>query len=289
MASMLSVQSDSVSGTALRTRLLLCDLDGVVWLAHQPITGAAEAIAAVRSTGCEVRFVTNNSTLPATQVAAQLAAIGIPAEGAVLGSAAAAAAMMRPGERVFVCGEAGLREAVAATGAVVLETSEGTTAVPPCEVAYDTVVVGLDRGFTYATLVQVAAAVRSGARFIATNGDPTYPTAHGLVPGAGSIVAAVAAAAGREPIWAGKPHQPMADLALMAMAAADPPIRPAEVLVVGDRHSTDGGFAHRLGARFVRVRSGVADDQPVEGIPVWAEVADLAAVADLVVAEAQVD
>lgn len=272
-----------------RVRLVLCDLDGVVWLAHQPIPGAADAIASLRAAGCAVLFVTNNSTVPASEVAEQLASCGVPATDAVLGSALAAAAMVRPGERVLVCGEAGLRDAIAATGATVLDPGGGDEMPGRADVATcDTVVVGLDRSFSYARLAHVAAAVRSGARFIATNGDPTYPTPHGPVPGAGSIVAAVAAAAGREPIWAGKPHQPMADLVGAAMAAADPPIQPAEVLMVGDRYSTDGGFAHRLGVRFVRVRSGVDDDIPTPGIPVWAEVADLTGVADLVCAGGQV-
>lgn len=265
-----------------RIRLVLCDLDGVVWLAHQPIPGAAEAIASLRAAGCVVLFVTNNSTVPAAQVAAQLASCGIPAEDSVLGSAAAAATMVRPGERVLVCGEAGLSEAIAGAGAIVLDPAMGEDLDRLDAITCDTVVVGLDRHFSYLRLANVAAAVRSGARLIATNGDPTYPTPHGPVPGAGSIVAAVAVAAGREPIWAGKPHQPMADLARAAMAAADPPIHPAEVLMVGDRYSTDGGFAQRLGVRFVRVRSGVADDEQVPGMPVWAEVADLAEVAELV-------
>ncbi len=40
---------------------VLCDLDGVVWLAHQPIAGSVDAIAALRAGGRRVLFVTNNS------------------------------------------------------------------------------------------------------------------------------------------------------------------------------------------------------------------------------------
>ena len=57
----------------------------------------------------------------------------------------------------------------------------------------DAVVTGLDPNLTYLRLAAAADCVRAGARFIATNRDPVYPTERGLRPGAGSIAAALEA------------------------------------------------------------------------------------------------
>ena len=57
---------------------VLCDLDGVVWLAHQPIPGSVDAIARLRASGRRVVFVTNNSSAVVAAQEEALAAIGIP-------------------------------------------------------------------------------------------------------------------------------------------------------------------------------------------------------------------
>jgi 4-nitrophenyl phosphatase len=112
------------------------------------------------------------------------------------------------------------------------------------------------------------AAVRAGARFVATNADATYPTPEGLIPGAGSILAAVATGAEAEPEVAGKPNRPTAD----AIAA----IVPAGELrvMVGDRPSTDGALATQLGIPFALVFTGVT---PPDRIPAGTDAAATAA------------
>src|SRR5262245_57266103 len=153
-------------------RFVLCDLDGVVWLARHAIPGAPDAIARLRATGRRVLFVTNNSySLVADQEAA-LAAIGVPATGDVVTSAQAAAHLVEAGETVLVCGGPGLREAIVAHGGHAV--SEG---------AADAVIVGFDRAFDYERLRIASEAVRNGARLLATNDDATYPTPEGPIPG----------------------------------------------------------------------------------------------------------
>jgi ribonucleotide monophosphatase NagD (HAD superfamily) len=110
-------------------------------------------------------------------------------------------------------------------------------------------VVGWHREFDLARLARAADAARAGARLIGTNEDATLPTADGLLPGAGAILAAVACASGVTPEVAGKPHAPMR--ALVAER-----VGPVAVMV-GDRPSTDGALAAALGARFGLVLSGV--------------------------------
>lgn len=233
-----------------RVRTVLCDLDGVVWLARQAIPGAAEAIASIRSTGRRVVFVTNNSVATEAVLVDALGAIDVPAEGDVVSSAMAAAGLLEEGARVLVAGESGILEAVERRGCTAVP-NDGSRA--PEDV--DAVLVGLHRDFDYGRLARASTAVREGARFIATNDDATFPTPTGLDPGGGSIVAAVATAAGVDPVIAGKPHPPMADIIaeMLGTVGSAPP----DLLMVGDRPSTDGRFAETLGCPYALVRTGV--------------------------------
>jgi 4-nitrophenyl phosphatase len=126
----------------------------------------------------------------------------------------------------------------------------------------DAVIVGFHLDFDYDRLRAAAGAVRRGARLIGTNDDATYPTSTGEIPGGGAILAAVAYAAGVEPTVAGKPFAPMAG-AVRALVGDGPHV------MVGDRPSTDGAFARRLGATNVLVLSGVTppDRVPTEPAP----------------------
>jgi 4-nitrophenyl phosphatase len=249
--------------------VVLLDLDGVVWLAHQPIEGSVDAIARLRAAGARVLFVTNNSASTIAQQEAALAAIGIPAVGDVLTSALAAAVLVEPGDRVLVCGGAGVVEAVEARGCTVV--ADG-----PC----DAVMVGFHRDFDYEGLRRAAGAVHGGARLIGTNDDPTYPTPGGPIPGGGAILAAVSVGSGAAPIVAGKPYGPMADLVRLTVGAE----AAAAAVMVGDRPSTDGRFATELGCRYAQVWSGVtAAGTAVDPAPAIVA-ADLAAVADRLLA-----
>jgi HAD superfamily hydrolase (TIGR01450 family) len=221
---------------------VLLDLDGVVWLSHEPIPGSVEAVAALRAGGHRVLFVTNNSASRLADHERALAAIGIDAVGDVLSSAMAAAHLVGSGERVLVCGDAGVREAVEARGAVVVDDGD-------C----DAVVVGFHRSFDYEGLRHAATAVMRGARLIGTNDDATYPTPDGPIPGGGAILAAVRVASGSVGEVAGKPHRPMVDL--VRAVIGDEAARGA--LMVGDRPETDGLFARELGCRYAQVWSGV--------------------------------
>lgn len=247
---------------------VLCDLDGVVWLAHQPIPGSPQAIARLREAGHRVLFVTNNSSARVAEQEAALGRIGIPAVGDVLTSAMAAAQLLQPGETALVCGSVGIVEALEARGVRVAD--EGPV---------DAVVVGWHRDFDYDGLRRAATAVLRGARLIGTNDDATYPTPDGPIPGGGSILAAVSTAAGVPAVVAGKPHVPMAELVRSVVGAAGS----EAAVMVGDRPSTDGLFARQLGCRYAHVHSGVtpagATFEPVADIVA----ADLSGVADVIV------
>lgn len=237
-------------------KVVLCDLDGVVWLAHEPIRGSVEAIRQLRDRGTRVMFVTNNSFSTTQEQHDALGLIGLESRGDLVTSSMAAASIIEPHWRVLVCGGAGLREEVGrvAREVVVAHENKGDSA------RFDAVVVGMHREFNYDVLSMALTALDDGAVLIGSNADPTYPTPRGPSPGGGSILAAIATASGREPIVTGKPADPMAQL----VRSLCPDIDPGSMLMVGDRPDTDGAFATTIGCRFGLVLSGVT--QSAEGL-----------------------
>ena len=238
--------------------VVVLDLDGVLWLGDQPLGGAADAVARLRAGGVPVRFLTNNSSLTLSAYVAKLADMGVPAgPDEILTSAIAGAHLLAgqltPGARVLVVGEDGILEALRANGLTPVVAG-------PC----DAVIVGICRHFDYALCDRASAAIRAGAVFVATNSDATYPAPHGLVPGAGAIIAAVATAAGRDPVVAGKPNPPTVELLRARIAAAG--LDPAAGVMVGDRPTTDGGLAAALGWPFGLVRSDVSSTRGEGGV-----------------------
>jgi HAD superfamily hydrolase (TIGR01450 family) len=226
------------------------DLDGVVWLADQPIVGAAAAVARLRAAGEPLAFVTNNSLPTRADVEAKLRAQGIDPGDDVVTSSMAAAELVEPGERALLVGGAGIDEALRARGVEIVTRGPA-----------DVVVVGINPNFDYQMMTVASGAIRGGARLLATNDDATYPTPDGPIPGGGAILASIVTASGVRPIVAGKPHAPIADLVRAKLGANG--------ICVGDRPDTDGGFAVALGYRFGLVLSGVTgpSDLPVEPAP----------------------
>lgn len=252
----------------MSARVVLLDMDGVVWLAHREIRGASAAVATLRAAGTTVGFVTNNSFSTRADLIGHLAAIGIDAGPHLFTSAMAASMVVDPGARVFLCGGRGLAEELERVGAevVVAHENRGVDRV-------DAVVVGLHREMDYGTVSDAARLVRHGARFIASNADPVYPTPDGPVPGGGTVVAAIETASGIAPLVTGKPHRTMVDLVESSLGRLDT----GDVWFVGDRADTDGGFAGALGCRFAHVLSGTES----EGDPTADLIAaDLASVVD---------
>ena len=231
--------------------VVCCDLDGVVWRGDEPIPGAGAAISELRQAGFRVVFVSNNSSQPVKEVAAKLRATGAPASTEdVITSAVSAAALLasalEPGAPVLACAGRGVVEALEEAGLRPVTRPPATA-----------VVVGLHRDFDFDELDRASAAVRSGARFVATNLDATYPVSGGMIPGSGAIAAAVATAAGRAPEVAGKPERPMADLIRRRFGSKG--------VVIGDRPSTDGALAVALDWQFALVLSGVTQREARPG------------------------
>jgi phosphoglycolate/pyridoxal phosphate phosphatase family enzyme len=231
---------------------ILFDLDGVLYLGSRPIRGAAEAVAALREAGKRIVFVTNNSSRTPREVAAHLERVGVQADpdDVETSSHATADLLTRNGVRsAFVMGEEGIRSALSQAG-IELRDGEPDRA--------DAVVIGFDRGATYAAIRTATLLVSRGADLVATNADASFPAADGTAwPGAGALLAAVETASGRRAEVVGKPNAPVLEAALRRAGGGRP-------LLVGDRLDTDIAGAGRLGWDSALVLTGIGTRDQIE-------------------------
>jgi 4-nitrophenyl phosphatase len=223
---------------------LVIDMDGVLYVGDEPLPCLPEFIAFLRRHLDGFMLATNNSTLSPRQYAAKLERMGVeiaPAEIMTSGTAAAyfLAQQYPAGTRVHVFGEDPVRESMVEQGFVLADD------------AADVVVATMDRQVTYDKMTRAALLIRRGARFFATNLDPTRPTEEGLVPGTGAMVAAIEVGSGVKPIAIGKPEPTMYQIALAQLGA-----HPETTAALGDRLDTDILGGERAGLTTILVLSG---------------------------------
>lgn len=236
-------------------RALLIDMDGVLWVGKQALPGVAAFFAFLKGQNIRYVLVSNNATRRADYAITRMNELGVQvAPERVLTSAEATPRWIRSKmpqvKRACVVGENALVESL---------REAGIESVPANA---DVVVVGLDRQVNYEKLKRAALEIRRGAQFIATNTDRTLPTEEGLIPGAGSLVAALAAATDVEPLVIGKPARPMFELALEIAGAA-----PQETAMLGDRLDTDIDGAAQMGLKTIMVLTGVSTRAEAEQNP----------------------
>ena len=251
----------SISEPAETPRLVALDLDGVVWRGSEVLPGAKEALEDALRRGLDLRYVSNNSTAHRQTVSERLEAAALPAGvDRVFTSGFACGSWLKQraaeGSPVMVVGEQGLVRELREAGFDAFHVMETRERPGKPEQVAAAVVVGMDRTFTYQSLAAAQAALGEGALFLATNTDATFPTPDGLAPGAGSLVAAVAAAAECEPTLVGKPG-----LALAETLATVTGIPASETLFVGDRLSTDIAMAKEAGMVAALTLTGVTTDE----------------------------
>lgn len=250
-------------------RLVIFDLDGVVYRGRRPVEGAASLAGALRHAGVLVRFATNNSMATRATYVERLSEMGIEASrDEIVTSTSATIDHLRahlPGvRRVMAVGAAGMLDELHGAGFEATAAADATEPGydgGPLGVSYDAVIAGLDPAFDYRRLAAASTALRAGARFIATNADLRYPTAAGFLPGAGSMVAALRAASGVEPLVIGKPEPGIFQAILERAGVAQ-----GQALAIGDNPDSDMVAAHRAGIASILVLTGVADATSAAGL-----------------------
>jgi 4-nitrophenyl phosphatase len=254
--------------------LLLVDLDGVVYRGADPVPGVAAVLMARANAGDDVVYVTNNSMHYRADYVTRLTDLGAPvAADRIVSAPRATALYLRERHpdvrRVLAVGASGLDRELRDVGLEVVNAGhvaermakEGLDGVGAAG-SPQAVVAGVDPQLTYLRVAAAADCVRAGARFIATNRDPVYPTERWLRPGAGSVVAAIEVASGVTPVTIGKP-EPL----LMEEAAHAVGRDPREAYVIGDGLVTDLPAATAVGARTILMLTGVTTGAALEALP----------------------
>ncbi len=228
---------------------LIIDMDGVIYRGSQPLPHAAEFIRFLQKNGIEFVFATNNSTKTREMFAEKLAKMGINVSPKrIITSSYATALYLKAREkhgRAIVIGEDGVIEETRRIGWEVLPPEEWRMATH--------VLVGMDRKLTYEKLKAGTLAINNGAKFIATNSDVNFPSEEGLIPGAGSMVAALEAASGKKAFVVGKPNHPYIEVLKNVLGDG-------EYWMVGDRTDTDMMLGRKIGAKNVLLLTGVATE-----------------------------
>ncbi|MFL5887115.1 MAG: HAD-IIA family hydrolase [Thermoleophilaceae bacterium] len=243
------------------------DMDGVLVREEQAVPGADRFLARLRETGTPFLVLTNNSIYTRRDLSARLRLSGLEVpEEAIWTSALATASFLedqRPGGTAFVIGESGLTTALHESGYTMTERSP------------DYVVLGETRTYSFERITQAIRLVVDGARFIATNPDPTGPTQQGPLPATGSVAALISRATGVAPYFVGKPNPLMMRSALNAIDAHS-----ESTAMIGDRMDTDVVAGLEAGLETILVVTGVtsrvdAERHPFRASRIVDSVADL--------------
>jgi 5'-nucleotidase len=246
----------------------LIDMDGVLVYEEHPIPGADRFISRLNELEAPFLVLTNNSIYTRRDLAARLRATGIQvSEDSIWTSALATARFLeeqRPGGTAFAIGEAGLTTALYQAGYTLTDRSP------------DYVVLGETRTYSFERITHAIRLIRAGARFIATNPDPTGPSPAGPLPATGSVAALISRATDVAPYFIGKPNPLMMRSALNALQSHS-----EQTAILGDRMDTDVVAGLEAGLETILVLTGVTTRAEAERFPYRASrivdsVADLA-------------
>jgi len=229
-------------------------MDGVLIHEGVPVPGAPEFVARIRERGLPFLVLTNNSMFTRRDLSDRLWGMGIDVPEENLWTSAVATARFLadqlPGGRAYVIGEAGLTTAMHEVGFVLTDASP------------DYVVLGETRTYSFEALTRAIRLIEAGARFVATNPDPTGPSTEGPLPATGAVAAMITRATGREAYYVGKPNPVMMRAGLNQIGAHS-----ETSAMVGDRMDTDVVAALEAGMESILVLSGSTTRQGIDQFP----------------------
>lgn len=234
----------------LNPELFVFDLDGVIYRGNKVLPGAKQILKALRNRPVKIFFLTNNSSRTREQYVFKMRSMGIIChKHEVMTSAYATALWLKEKDekvsRILVMGGHGLLKE--------LRTGGFHAMFAPASGHFSHVVVGLDSSFSYQKLASAQKAILSGARFIATNMDSTYPAERGVLPGGGSLVEAVRYCTMKKPFVVGKPKTYSVKKILQLAG-----VKPEQTVLVGDRLETDIAAGRKAGLKTVLVTTGIS-------------------------------
>ena len=232
----------------------LIDMDGVIVRGRDLIPGADGFLDRLHQRGIKYLILTNNPLYTPRDLQHRLQRMGLSVNADCIYSSAMATAQFlktqMPDGTAFVIGESGLTAALHEAGYVLTDHDP------------DYVVVGETTALNFERLTQAVRLVSQGARFIATNPDPSGPGEGGLVPACGAITAFIETATGIHPYFVGKPNPLMMRSALRYLGEHS-----ENTIMVGDRMDTDIRVGTEAGLETVLVLTGVTTREMVDRFP----------------------
>jgi len=232
----------------------LIDMDGVLVSGSTMIPGADRFVARLKSNETKFLVLTNNPLYTPGDLAHRLKAMGLDVSaGSIFTSAMATARFLqaqKPGGTAFVIGESGLTEPIHDAGYIITD------------MAPDYVVLGETHAYNLGRITKAIRLIVDGARFIATNPDPSGPTDEGIVPACGAMAALIEAASGKSPFYVGKPNPLMMRTALNYLD-----VHSENTVMIGDRMDTDIVAGVESGMQTILVLSGVTERDDVDRYP----------------------
>jgi HAD superfamily hydrolase (TIGR01458 family) len=239
---------------------ILLDIDGVLHVSGEPIPGAVDAVARLRSDGHTLRFVTNNSTRPRDTLADELRGIGFELDEAEIQTTPRAAVRELGGRRVL-----------ALVMAAIVPDLEGLELVG--ENADAVLIGGCDETlepnqvFSYMNLGRAFNELQAGASFYCLHKNRWWQTSRGPLLDSGAFVAGLEYATGVEATVLGKPSSAYFAAALDVLGA-----EPELTWLVTDDLEADVRGAQLFGMRTALVRTGKFRPEQLDGTAVVPDV-----------------
>lgn len=232
-----------INGSVIKAAIL--DMDGVLWKSENPLCDLQLLFNKFAENQISVILATNNGTNTISQYVDKLAKFGVRVtKEQVVTSTMAVAFLAKKlfpqGGPVYISGSQALIETMAEYG--FYHSIENAQAV----------VAGLSWDCNYESIKNTSLMIQKGLPFLFTNPDPTYPSPEGIVPGAGTLLAALETASGVKAQLAGKPLPFLFQVALERLQTL-----PSETIAIGDRLNTDILGGYNAGCKTVFVLSGV--------------------------------
>ncbi|XP_069704359.1 glycerol-3-phosphate phosphatase-like [Periplaneta americana] len=275
--SLSKLNKDEVQALFNSVDTILTDCDGVLWLHMKALPGSPEVLNQFREMGKRVFYITNNNVITREDFLVKCDKLGFKStKDEVLTTSYLTACYLQDigfKKKVYIVGTSGISRELnlvgirnIGVGPDPLVNDVATLVMKDFKLDPEVgaVIVGFDEHFSYPKILKAASYLNHpDCLFIATNTDERGPSRINdcVIPGTGSMVAAIETCAGRKPFLIGKPSSYTID-AIRKRYNIDP----KKTLMIGDRCNTDILMGTRCGFKTLLVLSGV---NTLEDIMYW--------------------
>jgi NagD protein len=229
---------------------LMIDMDGVIYAGEELIKGGDIFIERLLKKKIKFTFLSNNSQRTQLEAVEKLEKLGIEVkEEHIYTSAMATGTYLKevfPGCSAFVLGEGGLLKSLEDSGIKLVDADP------------EFVILGEGHEFTLQMVHKAVDMILGGAKFIATNRDPSPRKAGWNNLGIAATIAMIEEATGRQAFVIGKPSPVMMRSACKYMG-----LEPSDITMIGDTMETDIIGGMYMGFKTILVLSGIADEDNV--------------------------